>query len=248
MRFAVIADVHGNLSALQAVLADINAHAPDLVINLGDHVSGPLQAAAVADLLMSQPEWIQIRGNHDRQLAEQQPDAMGLSDRAAHEQLTGVHRDWLRSLPPAIKVLDDVLLCHGTPDSDLDYLLEDVSASGVSLAGSAAIRSRLGCTAAAILCGHSHLPHFVALDDGAVAVNPGSVGLQAYYDREHRFPHAIETGSPHARYVLLDRVGRRRWRATFRLIDYDWDAAAQLALKRGRADWAHALATGYAQR
>ncbi len=248
MRFAVISDVHGNLPALEAVLADIGAHAPDLVINLGDHVSGPLQAAATANLLMSQREWVQIRGNHDRQLSEQEPDAMGLSDRAAHEQLNDAHRQWLLSLPPAAKVLDDVLLCHGTPASDSDYLLEDVAHSGVTLGGSAAIRSRLGCAAAAILCGHSHLPNFVALDGDAVALNPGSVGLQAYFDGEHRFPHAIETGSPHARYALLDRVGRRRWRATFRLIDYGWDAAAQMAMERGRPDWAHALLTGYALR
>jgi diadenosine tetraphosphatase ApaH/serine/threonine PP2A family protein phosphatase len=98
-----------------------------------------------------------------------------------------------------------------------------------------------------VVCGHSHIPRFVQLDDDMVAVNPGSVGLQAYHDSEHRFPHVIETGSPHARYVLLDRAGRG-WSATLRVIDYDWDAAAQLARKNGRADWAHALATGYALR
>jgi hypothetical protein len=78
-------------------------------------------------------------------------------------------------------------------------------------------------------------------------VNAGSVGLPAYYDSGHRFPHAIENGSPHARYMLLDRAGRG-WRATFRIIDYDWDAAAQLARENGRGDWAHALMTGYARR
>ncbi len=70
MRFAVLSDAHGNLLALEAVLADLRGHAPDLALNLGDHVSGPLQAAATADLLMSQRDWVHVRGNHDRQMIE----------------------------------------------------------------------------------------------------------------------------------------------------------------------------------
>jgi putative phosphoesterase len=247
MRFAVLSDVHGNLLALEAVLADLRGHAPDLVLNLGDHVSGPLQAAATADLLMSQRDWVHVRGDHDRQMIEQEPKTMGLSDRAAHAQLADEHRTWLRSLPSTTVVTGDVLLCHGTPERDFDYLLEDVSASGVSLGSCDQIRSRAGLTADAILCGHSHFPRLVRLENGTVVLNPGSVGLQAYYDSEHRFPHVIETGSPHARYVLLDRVGRH-WRATFRAIDYDWDTAARLARRGNRPDWAHALLTGYALR
>ncbi len=247
MRLAVLSDIHGNLLALEAVLADMRAYAPDLVINLGDHVSGPLQAAATADLLISQRGWVHIRGNHDRQMIEQELDAMGPSDRAAGEHLTGEHRSWLRSLPPATMISDDVLLCHGTFERDLDYLLEDVSESGVSLASRERIRARIGETAGTILCGHSHLPRLVRLDDGTVAANPGSVGIQAFYDSEHLIPHVVENGSPHARYMLLDRAGRG-WRTTFRVIDYDWHAAAQLARKGNRADWAHALLTGYALR
>jgi predicted phosphodiesterase len=247
MRFAVLSDIHGNLFALEAVIADLRAHAPDMVVNLGDHLSGPLQAAATADLLMSQRDWLHIRGNHDRQLIECEPGAMGPSDRAAHERLTEDHRMWLRSLLPATAIDGGVLLCHGTPESDLDYLLEDVTATGVSLASRDKIRSGVRPTAKATFCGHSHVPRFVRLEDGIVVANPGSVGLQAYYDSEHRFPHAIETGSPHARYLLLDRDGGH-WRPTFRVIDYDWDAAAQLARSGQRPDWVHALLTGYALR
>jgi hypothetical protein len=87
----------------------------------------------------------------------------------------------------------------------------------------------------------------VQLDDGIQVVNAGSVGLQAYDDSEHCYPHVMETGSPHARYMLLDRTGRG-WRATLRVIDYDWDAAARVARENGRVDWAHALVTGCALR
>jgi predicted phosphodiesterase len=247
MRLALVSDIHGNLHALEAVLADLRAHSPDLTLNLGDHLSGPLQAAASADLLMAQRDWVQIRGNHDRHLIDQEPDAMGPSDRAAHEQLTDEHRAWLRSLPAAAVVADNVLLCHGTPERDDEYLLEHVSASGVGLASRDEIRSRVDPKTRAVVCGHSHIPRLVQLDDDIVAVNAGSVGLQAYYDSAHRFPHVIESGSPHARYMLLDRTGRG-WCATLRVIDYDWDAAAQLARENGRSDWAHALVTGYALR
>ena len=91
MRLAVIADIHGNLRALEAVQTDLHRHAPDLVLNLGDHLSGPLQAAGAADLLM-QSNYLSIRGNHDRQLLDRSPEKMGLSDRAAFAQLTGAHR------------------------------------------------------------------------------------------------------------------------------------------------------------
>src|SRR5437879_6243813 len=130
MRIVVLADIHGNLLALEAVLAELGAHAPDLVVNLGDHVSGPLEAAATADILMSQRDWVHIRGNHDRQIIEHEPRVMGLSDRAAEVQLTDEHKIWLRSLPATTVVAEGVLLCHGTPQRDVDYLLEEVSATG----------------------------------------------------------------------------------------------------------------------
>jgi len=216
-------------------------------VNLGDHLSGPLEAAATAELLISQRNWVHVRGNHDRQLIELEPAAMGLSDRAAGKQLAAGHKAWLRSLAPTVVVAEDILLCHGTPERDFDYLLEDVSATGVNLASREKIRSDVGAAASTILCGHSHVPRLVRLEDGTLVLNPGSVGLPAYHDSDHRFPHVIEVGSPHARYALIDRAGRG-WNATFRTADYDWDAAARVASKGNRPDWAHALSTGYALR
>lgn len=67
MRIAVLPDIHGNLRALEAVLVDLKAELPDLVVNLGDHISGPLEAAETADLLMASG-FFHIRENHDRQL------------------------------------------------------------------------------------------------------------------------------------------------------------------------------------
>src|ERR1041384_2820505 len=69
MRIAVVADIHGNVRALRAVMDDLKQVAPDRVINLGDTVSGPLEAAETADVLISLA-WTTIRGNHDRWLLE----------------------------------------------------------------------------------------------------------------------------------------------------------------------------------
>jgi putative phosphoesterase len=245
MRIAILADVHGNLRALEAVRSELRARAPDAVINLGDHVSGPLQAAASADLLMSE-SYQTICGNHDRQLLDRRPDQMGPSDRAAWSQLEMRHKDWLKALP-STATFNEILLCHGSPDNDLEYLLEDVIEDRLALAPGARIAQRLGASnARLVLCGHTHIPRMVRLESGVQIVNPGSVGLQAYDDTRPRL-HYVETGSPHARYALLDRE-KTGWRVEFVAVEYDWDAAAQEASANRRPDWAYALATGYALR
>jgi hypothetical protein len=84
------------------------------------------------------------------------------------------------------------------------------------------------------------------VDERTTGVNPGSVGLQAY-SGDDPVPHAIEVGSPHARYALLDRAAGH-WRTAFRTVAYDWETAARQAAERNRPDWACALRTGYALR
>ena len=125
MRIAVIADVHGNLRALDAVLADLAQHSPDITVNLGDCVSGPLDAAGTAERLM-ESSLVTIRGNHDRQLVDQPSAQMGESDRAALSRLSQRQLAWLAALPSTV-TMGDVLLCHGTPSSDVEYLLERVT-------------------------------------------------------------------------------------------------------------------------
>jgi putative phosphoesterase len=245
MRIAVIADIHGNLRALEAVQADIRLRAPDVVLNLGDHVSGPLQAAATADVLM-ESGYIHIRGNHDRQLLDRPLEKMGPSDRAAFAQLSDRHKAWLRELP-ATKLFEDILLCHGIPHDDLEYLLEEVHQEGVRLASPELVRSRLGSVnAPLVLCGHSHIPRIVSAGERVCIVNPGSVGLPAY-DDTHRGLHYVETGSPHARYAIVDRIGHA-WKVDLIAVEYDWNAASREAAAANRPDWACALATGYALR
>ncbi len=89
MRLAVIADIHGNDLALQAVLSDIARQGIDDIVNLGDCFSGPLEPGKVAARLTSL-NIPTVRGNHDRYLIEQSPDAMWPSDRIAHGEMLPV--------------------------------------------------------------------------------------------------------------------------------------------------------------
>ncbi|MDF1505965.1 metallophosphoesterase family protein [Roseisolibacter sp. H3M3-2] len=244
MRLALLADVHGNLRALEAVLRDLAREAPDAVVDLGDCVAGPLQPADTADLLMDRG-FVTVRGNHDRQLVTLAPEDMGATDRHADAHLAPRHRAWLAALP-ATAVVGEVLCVHGTPADDLAYLLEAVAPTGaVAAAPPALVAERLGPTAQRIVaCGHTHVPRTTLAADGRLVVNPGSVGLQGFdWDVPH--PHRVSVGSPHARYALLD-LGDGPPRVTHRAVAYDWDAAAADAMRAGRADWAHALSTGFA--
>jgi len=242
MRIAVVSDIHGNLGALSAVMDDIAKQGVDRTMNLGDILSGPLCPTETADLLMTR-EVVTIRGNHERQLLTMPIDSMGASDRFARERLSNTHLDWLRSLPAEIKLDGNILLTHGAPGDDLQYLLETVDTTGIRVATEKEIASRLNASRhSLILCGHSHVPRCVQLPDGRLVVNPGSIGLQAY-DDVNPFPHVIQTGSPEARYAIIERVGNQ-WSVELRKVAYDNSAAADLALRNGRADWATALRTG----
>ncbi len=247
MRIAVVADIHGNVRALRAVMDDIKQVAPDSIVNLGDCVSGPPEAAETADGLISLA-WTTIRGNHDRWLLEKTPDTMGRSDATAFSELKNHHHAWLSTLEDTATV-ENIFLCHGTPGSDNTYLLETVEQNGhMRLATQAEISRRLGSEHTPfILCGHTHVPRHVGLIDGRTVINPGSVGLQAFSDLEP-FNHATETGAPHARYAVLERAkAADPWRVSFRVVAYDWDGAAKRATEKGREDWAQWLRTGFAR-
>jgi len=241
MRIAIIADIHGNLPALEAVLEDIRHRSLDRTINLGDCVSGPLWPHEVCDLLMSRDDMV-IRGNHDRWVSG--PNPTGASDRYAVSQLTEAHLQWLGSLPPTAIVENGILACHGTPADDNQYLIEEVSEHHLVRAPMAAIKARLAnIDARLVLCGHSHQPHLIRLIDGPLILNPGSVGCPSYDDPGEN-PHVSEAGSPHARYAILT-VSSDHISADLIAVEYDWLAASARAERNGRPEWAHGLRTGW---
>src|ERR1700712_4985657 len=95
LRLAVIADIHGNHLALEAVLADIRSRGIDDIINLGDCFSGPLEAGKTADILLTL-DAVTVRGNHDRYLIETHPAELHISDCFAYGQMSKAHLGWIR--------------------------------------------------------------------------------------------------------------------------------------------------------
>ncbi|MBL8568799.1 MAG: metallophosphoesterase family protein [Phreatobacter sp.] len=249
MRLAVIADIHGNVLALDAVLADIAAAGIDRIVNLGDVVSGPLWPRETAGRLMPL-DLPTVRGNHDRWVvatprAEQYP-----SDAFAHDELTEAQRQWLGGLPMVLdlEVEGLAIRCfHATPSDDNTYLMHRVGEGGMVPAAAAEVRAGLGATGSAglVLCGHTHQARVLALPGGPLVVNPGSIGLPAYSDPTPPRPHVSEAGSPHARYAIVTIAAGQVASVELRAIAYDWRAAAARADGLGSADWAHALATGF---
>jgi predicted phosphodiesterase len=253
MRIALVSDIHGNRWALEAVLDHIVGQRVDAIWNLGDLLSGPLEPAATADLLMplALPT---IRGNCERELLACADRPGAASDQFAYRHTEPRHHDWLRGLPTALAPRAGMLLCHGSPCSDLEPLLETIELDGQRPASHAEIEDRVACHPAHLIaCGHTHVPRLVRTRDGRVIVNPGSVGLQAYDNDHPQAPpeqpalYYVETGSPHASYAIIDDR-ERGWEVSFHRVAYDWSAAAACAERHHRPEWAHALRTGFALR
>ncbi|WP_107950811.1 metallophosphoesterase family protein [Lysinibacillus parviboronicapiens] len=239
-RYAVISDVHGNNFALEAVLSDISKRKINRIFNLGDSLYGPLNPSITADILMDH-NITHIQGNCDRMLYERtgNPSSAILS---VKNKLSTAHINWLSLLPKTL-IVDDLLLCHGTPDSDEIYLLEDMSIEGGILKDSASIMGTLQNNVQnVIVCGHSHIPRVVYLPNDKLVVNPGSVGLPAYLD-ELPIPHKMVSGSPHAKYTILEKMDNE-WLVEQISVPYDWTSAANLALQNNRQDWFRALTSG----
>lgn len=231
MNLAVISDIHGNLPALEAVLADIARRGVTQVVNLGDCVLGPLWPRETCALLMTRG-FPTVRGNCDRSVATLAPADMGPLQRYTVGQLEEAQRRWLGDLPATLRLDQGILAVHGCPDDDNRYLLEDIEQGRLVRAPTHAITQRLGRTdAALVLCGHSHQQHMVRLPGGPLVLNPGSVGLS-------------EVGTPHARYAL---VRRDKGAMTIDLValDYDHASAAKRAAANDSPRWAYVLATGF---
>jgi len=253
MRIAAVSDIHGNLPALHAVAQAIARAGVDLVVDLGDIASGPLWPRETVQQLMAWG-WPTIAGNHERQVLALPRERMSAADAWTAERLGAAERTWLAALPPVLDLGEGVWCCHGTPDDDLEYLLETVTpdlgrdgSPGVRAASADEVRRRLGARRdALVLCGHTHTPRIVQVthDDGraTLVVNPGSVGVQAY-DDDDPHAHRVETGNPLARWALVER-GAQGWSAALMATAYDSEAAARQAEAAGRGDWADALRSG----
>lgn len=242
-RFAILSDIHGNLLALEAVLADLATRGVDRTINLGDCVAGPLWPRETFELL-ADLHLPTVRGNHDRWIVDRPEAQMPPAGLFARNALTEAQRATLHALPGTLQFTPEILAVHGTPSDDSAYLLEEPTEDGrLAPARRAVLAERLGDAARSpvVLCGHSHRQAVVMGPGGEMILNPGSVGCPVFADS----PAAprLEHRSPHARYAVLTRR-RGRWSADLIALEYDWDQAARRAADLGWPKWARALATG----
>jgi predicted phosphodiesterase len=244
---AVISDVHANRWALEAVLEDLQRVGVEHVVNLGDSLFGPLDPAGTAALLQGL-DLLSVRGNQDRTILDPGPeDRWSPTLQFVRKALDAKDLAWLEGHRPHPVLLDrGLLLCHGSPVRDDEYLAERVTERGLEVKSPEELHTELGSIEGeVILCGHSHVPRVLSMPAGRLVVNPGSVGLPAYAE-DLPYPHVLEAGSPHARYALLFPKRKGRWRIIQVAVSYDWERAAREALSRGRPDWAEWIRSGRA--
>ena len=217
MAVGLLYDVHGNLPALEAVLADARDAGVERWVLGGDYSSFGAWPVEVLDRLEALPGAVWIRGNWERWQAEadspDMPDAVRGAREAACEALGSARAERFGALPASYE--DPVgLICHGSPGSDMDSFLPDPDPQdGERLAG---------VTARLVVFGHTHLA-FTREHEGTRLLNPGSVGLP--FDGDQRAAWALVHGDGH--------VERRR-------VAYDVAAAAQaLSARHGGQAWAH---------
>jgi len=213
---ALLYDIHGNLSALGAVLADARGAGADRFVLGGDYaLFGPQPVETVA-ALRELPGATWIRGNGERWTADPSgaPDnevvqgAIAACREALGEQLVGE----LAALDERA-VLDGVRYCHGSPVSDVRSFMPDPSDEDEELIGGVAERR--------LVFGHTHLPFRRTGPGGVELVNPGSVGMP--FD-----------GDPRASYALLSDSGE----VEHRRVGYDHRAAAAMVAERfGATGW-----------
>ena len=245
LRIAVVSDIHSNIYALDAVLGDIAKRDVTKIVNLGDILYGPIQPKLTYERLLT-VECVTIKGNQDRQIFQAMRDDVSTNPTLQFilDDLGAEPLHWMKQLPATQVLNDKIHLSHGIPSSDLIYWLERVSSGKPELRDQKELAELKGdIDAEVFLCGHSHIPRTVRLDSGQIIVNPGSVGLQAYYDDEP-VPHKMENYSPHARYCIIEATPGCR--VDHIEVPYDWQRAADDASRRGRDDWAHSLLTGRA--
>ncbi len=219
-RIAIFSDVHANLPALEAVLADMESRGIGTRYCLGDLVGYATFPNEVAEAIrgLSIPC---IMGNYDQGVGNSSDECGCAYKDAASEVLgkrsiawsnahtTEANKAFLRALPSEIPLLLGdlrLMLVHGSPRRINEYLYEDRP--------DASLERLLDITGSDVLvCGHTHIPWHRVLPSGRHAINEGSVGKP-------------KDGDPRACYVILEAKGADP-KAEFVRVPYDIERAAQ---------------------
>jgi predicted phosphodiesterase len=181
VRIAALYDIHGNIHALDAVLADVMSSDADIIVVGGDVASGPFPAQTIERLMALPAPARFVMGNADRELIEafalaDAPPPMNGAEATTQwcaRQLSGRHVDLLRSFDATVTLAVEgdgsTLFCHGSPRSD-EELVTPVTPEG-------RVEPMLvGVSANTVVCGHTHM-QFERRISGVRLINAGSVGM-----------------------------------------------------------------------
>jgi putative phosphoesterase len=233
MRIAIISDVHGNLTAFEAVLADLRDTSPDLIFHGGDLSDGGARPAEIVDRIRDLG-WQGVLGNTDELLfdpealtkfASQSPEHLlplfnAIEERAAatREALGEDRLDWLRTLPRT-QLRDQMALVHASPQNLWTAPVPEASDEELEPVYSSLSRP-------VVIYAHIHRPyvrtvHLIRKLGEMIVANTGSVSLS--YDGDRR-----------ASYLLLDES-----RPSIRRVEYDvdWEIEALNNCGLPHSDW-----------
>ena len=202
---ALLYDIHGNLPALEAVLADAG-EVEGFVLG-GDYAVAGAWPRETVERLKELENATWIRGNADRWLVDRH-DAPAPVDAIATRtaELLGAELvDELSTLPESVAI-DGTLYCHASPSSDMETFFPEPGERDAELL--------MGVEAKRVVCGHIHISFDRRGPGGIELVNPGSVGMP--WDGDRRAAYAVIDG---------DRVERRR-------VEYDWEASVAAVRER----------------
>jgi len=243
MRLAVLADIHGNLPALEAVLADVEQQGADGIVAAGDYWGGPQNNEVVRRLAGLEQCWM-IRGNREEYLASVDPADPRWHRRQwamlrwGYQHLERKVLDFLLSLPAqrvlALPGTAPIRVVHGSPREVSALLFPDRDAAALRFFVQAGFlapdeqppsleTALVGVHEPLLVCGHSHIA-WQQEWSGGLALNPGSVGEPLQ-------------GDPCARYALLTWQGDC-WCPELRAVPYD------LALLKAAFEQSSLLAEG----
>ncbi len=217
MRVAALFDIHGNLPALEAVLAEVETEHVDRIVVGGDALFGPLQSECLTALRALDADF--VAGNCERDvLAAANQSCVWCRDRLTEGELELVS-GWPMTMELDVDGLGSVRFCHATPRRDNEVLTRSTPDANVAEALAAV-------TADVVVCGHTHVQYDRDVSGGLRVVNAGSVGLpyqgeqgafwallegdvelrRTSYDPESALSTLVSTGFPEVEEIFSDSI------------------------------------------